>query len=148
MKPKGLSLTEEEREALQKIVKRGSDWRMRERAQTVLYLGEGRKALDIAREQERSLDTVYERRKQWEKSGMASLSDKPRSGAPSKLSAEQKGQVAQWATEQAQTSRELVTRVQEEFQIVLHPNTLAETLKKMKFVWKRTRHSLKKSEMT
>ena len=43
-----------------------------------------------------------------------------------------------------QTARELLTKLNEEYDIVMHPNTLCVTLKKMEFVWNRTRHSLKK----
>jgi hypothetical protein len=51
-----------------------------------------------------------------------------------------------WASIDALTARQLLTKLKEEFDVVLHPNTLAAILKKMHFVWKRTRYSLKKRD--
>jgi transposase len=59
----------------------------------------------------------------------------------------QREQLRVWASSEALTARELVSRVKEEFDIDIHPNTLGTMLKRMDFVWKRTRHSLKKSEI-
>ena len=143
-----LELTEEDRLGLLRIVERGRDWRMRHRAQTLLYFGDGWRAKAIATQQSLHLDTVYDRRKHWLAEGFASLTDKHRSGAPSKVSAAQRGQLRTWATQEALTARELLTKLKEEFDIVMHPNTLNVILKEMKFVWKRTRHNLKKSEMS
>ena len=143
-----LELTEEDRAGLKKIVQKGRDWRMRERAQTLLYFGDGWRAKAIAAQQSLHLDTVYDRRKHWLTDGFASLADKHRCGAPPKVSAAQREQLRMWATQQALTARELLTKLKEEFDIDMHPNTLCVTLKAMGFVWKRTRHNLKKSEMS
>lgn len=145
MKLKVLELSQEERKGLSKIVERGRDWRMRHRAQTLLYFGDGWTAKVIADQQELHLDTVYDRRKHWLEGGFASLADKPRSGTPAKVSKAQREQLRVWATEEALTARQLVSKLKEEFDIGIHPNTLGVILKQMKFVWKRTRHSLKKS---
>ena len=146
-KRKVLELTEQDRADLVKIVGRGRDWRMRERAQTLLYFSEGCKAREISSKQQLHLDTVYDRRKNWLKRGFASLADKHRSGAPPKVSAAQKEQLKLWASQQALTARQLLTRLHEEFGVLVQPNTLATQLKQMGLVWKRTRHSLKKSVM-
>lgn len=146
MKLDVLELTEDDRAGLLKIVEKGRDWRMRHRAQTVLYFGDGWRAKAIATQQNLHLDTVYDRRKHWLAQGFASLADKHRSGAPSKVSAAQREQLRLWATQEAMTARELLTRLKEEFDIVVHASTLSVILKEMKFVWKRTRHNLKKSE--
>jgi transposase len=148
MKLEVLELTEEDRAGLLKIVEKGRDWRMRHRAQTLLYFGDSWRAKAIATQQNLHLDTVYDRRKLWLAEGFASLADKHRSGAPSKVSAAQREQLRMWATQEALTARELLTRLKEEFDIVVHASTLGVILKEMKFVWKRTRHNLKKSEMS
>lgn len=147
MKLDVLELTEEDRAGLLNIVEKGRDWRMRHRAQTLLYFGDGWRAKVIAQQQNLHLDTVYDRRKHWLANGFASLADKHRSGAPSKVSAAQREQLRMWATQEALTARELLTRLKEEFDIVVHASTLGVILKEMNFVWKRTRHNLKKSEM-
>jgi transposase len=145
MKLEVLELSAEERGKLTEIVKKGSDWRMRERAQTILYFGDGWRAKAIAEQQAHHLDTVYDRRKHWLEKGFASLSDQHRSGAPSKLQEPHKEQLRQWASEEALNSKALLSRLKESCDVVIHPNTLSKTLKQMGFVWKRTRHSLKKT---
>jgi transposase len=145
MKQKRLELSPADRAGLEKIVEKGSDWRMRHRAQTLLYFGDGWRAKAIAAQQKLHLDTVYDRRKHWLAEGFASLADKPRCGAPSKVNPAQREQLRQWAAVEALTARQLVTKLKEEFDIRLHPNTLGVILKQMQFVWKRTRHSLKKN---
>jgi transposase len=147
MKLKALVLSPEDRSGLEKVVNKGSDWRMRHRAQTLLYFGDGWRAKEIAAAQELHLDTVYDRRKHWMDEGFESLADKHRCGVASKVSVAQREQLRQWASAEPLTARQLVTRLKEEFDISIHPNTLGVILKQMKFVWKRTRHSLKKSEM-
>src|SRR5665647_1711736 len=136
-----LELTEEDRAGLLKIVEKGRDWRMRHRAQTLLYFGDGWRAKAIAIQQNLHLDTVYDRRKHWLTDGFTSLVDKHRCGAPSKVSAAQREQLRTWETQEALTARELLSKLKEEFDIVMHPNTLSVILKEMKFVWKRTRHN-------
>lgn len=148
MKLQVLELIEEDRAGLLKIVQKGSYWRMRHRAQTLLYFGDGRRAKAIATQQSLHLDTVYDRRKHWLAKGFASLTDKHRCGAPSKVSAVQREQLRTRAIQEALTARELLTKLKEEFDIVMHQNTLSLILKHMRFVWKRTRHNLKKSEMS
>ena len=51
MKLQVLELTEEDRAGLLRIVERGRDWRMRHRAQTLLYFGDGWRAKAIAAQQ-------------------------------------------------------------------------------------------------
>ena len=145
MKLKVLELSPEDRAKLVKIVEKGRDWRMRHRAQTLLYFSDGWTAKAIAAQQDLHLDTVYDRRKHWQEEGFASLADKHRSGTPPKVSEAQREQLRIWATAEALTARQLVGKLKEEFDISIHPNTLGVMLKQMKFVWKRTRHSLKKA---
>ena len=145
MKLGKLELSAEDRANLKALVKKGQDWRARERAQTILYFDEGWSAKAIAEKQEHHLDTVYDRRKNWLETGYASLSDQHRCGAPSKLAAEQKALLRQWASEEALSSRVLLTKLKETCDVVIHPNTLGTTLRQMGFVWKRKRHSLKKT---
>lgn len=145
MKLKVLELSQEDRAKLVTIVEKGCDWRMRHRAQTLLHFGDGWRAKAIATQQNLHLDTVYDRRKHWLQEGFASLADKHRCGVASKVNEAQREQLRMWATAQALTARQLVTQLKEEFDIAIHPNTLGVILKQMGFVWKRTRHSLKKT---
>ncbi|MGC3030395.1 helix-turn-helix domain-containing protein, partial [Burkholderia sp. DN3021] len=93
-------------------------------------------------------EAVYERRYRWLEKGMASLPDGPRSGAPSKLSPEQLEQLKVWASEEALTAPALLARLEEQFGVRVHRNTLTGALRRAGLVWKRTRHSLKKTQRT
>lgn len=145
MKLKALELSAEDRSRLEWIVERERDWRVRHRAQTLLYFGDGWSAKGIAVKQKLNLDTVYDRRKHWLAAGFASLADKPRSGAPMKLNEEQRQRLRTWASEEALSGPVLRAKLQAECGVTVHLNTVKNALHGMDFVWKRTRHSLKKT---
>ena len=145
MKLKDLELSAEDRVKLLEIVEKGSDWRVRHRAQTLLLFGDGWRAKAIAAQQSLNLDTVYDRRKHWLAEGFGSLADKHRSGAPSKLSTVHRELIKTWAEEEALTAPALLAKLKDECDVTVCANTLSLALKKMRFVWKRTRHSLKKT---
>ncbi|WP_051911453.1 helix-turn-helix domain-containing protein [Methylomicrobium agile] len=140
-----VELTDTDRELLQIIVKKGSDWRERERAQAILLLAEGHTTFEVAEKQGVLPETIRERRRKWFKAGLASLPDQPRSGAPSKLSDEHRARLKAWIEAEPLTCRFLVDRLETECGIRLSANTLRNELKRMGYVWKRTRYSLKKS---
>jgi transposase len=140
-----VEVTETERELLQNLIKKGSDWRERERAETILLLAEGHTTFEVAEKQGVLAETIRERRRKWFKTGFASLPDQPRSGAPSKLSDEHRVRLREWIDAEALTSRVLVDRLEADCGIRLSANTLRNELKRMGYVWKRTRYSLKKS---
>ena len=70
------------------IVERGSDWRARQRARTLLLLHSGKPINTVAAEQGPGRNTVDAHRDAWLAKGTAGLSDTSRSGAPRKLQAE------------------------------------------------------------
>lgn len=141
-------LSEEDRLALERMYKKSPDWRARERAKTVLLLGQGLLRREVAQLQELNVGTVGQTWKRWCQGGMAGLSDKPRSGAPRKLDETAVRQLAQWAQEKALSAPELLLQHTEAKGTPVHVETLIRYLKEEGLVWKRTRHSLKKREMT
>ena len=147
MKLSHLELSAEDRAKLQKIVAKGIDWRARQRAQTLLYFHDGLSAKLIVAQQELNLDTVYDRRKNWLSKGFACLYDVHRSGAPPKLNAIHRDQIKTWAEEEALTAPAIVARLKEKCNVIVSLGTVSNTLKALGFVWKRTRHSLKKKEI-
>jgi transposase len=145
MRLKRLELSEAERIELEKMSNSRCDWRLRDRSRTILLLHDGVAAKEIAKRQELTLEAVYERRYRWLALGLASLPDAQRSGAPSKLSAEQIAQLKDWALAEALTAPMLLARLEERFGVQVHRNTLTAALRRAGLVWKRTRHSLKKT---
>ncbi|MEC4747179.1 helix-turn-helix domain-containing protein [Methylomicrobium sp. Wu6] len=132
---------------MQAIVKKGSDWRERERAETILLLASGVSVKAIGKQQRICREAVRIRRRKWLECGLASLPDQPRSGAPSKLADEHREQIQQWVEAEALSSRNILSRLKEKYQIEMSATTLRTELKRLGFVWKRTRYSLKKSAM-
>ena len=141
-------LSEDDRQALERVVKKSSDWRARERAKTVLLLGQSLLCREVAQVQDLSIGTVGQTWRRWRQEGMAALSDKPRCGAPRKLDEEDAQRLAQWAREQPLSAPELLQRHTDASGKPVHVDTLVRYLKEGGLVWKRTRHSLKKKEMT
>jgi transposase len=90
--------SEEGRQTLEQVVKKSSDWR--ERAKTVLLLGQSLLCRDVAQVQDLNIGTMGQTWRRWREEGMAALSDKPRCGAPRKLDEENAQRLAQWAREQ------------------------------------------------
>lgn len=145
MSVKPIELSEIEREQLLTIIKKGIDWRERDRAQTILMLSEGQTVFKVAEQQGVKPEAIRERRRRWLKKGLASLPDQPRCGAPSKLTEAHRSQLKAWIDAEPLTCRVLVTRLTMERGVTISANTLRNELKRMGYVWKRTRYSLKKS---
>ena len=145
MKLSDLELAPDDRAKLQEVVAKGSDWRARHRAQTLLYFDDGLRANDIMALQDLNIDTVYDRRKHWLSKGFAFLYDVHRSGAPPKLNAIHREQIKIWTEEEALTAPAIVARLKEECDIEVSVGTVRNALKSLGTIWKRTRHSLKKT---
>jgi transposase len=140
-----LKLDEASRIELERVVKRGENWRERERAQTLLMLGQGVFAEEVARRLGLNVRTVGTTRGRWLDSGLESLADLPRSGAPRKLRPEDVERLVGWAKAEPLTAPCLLARHEAHGGPHVHLNTLVATLKASGLVWKRTRHSLKKA---
>ncbi len=145
MKLSDLKLAANDRVKLQEVVAKGSDWRARHRAQTLLYFDDGLRANDIMALQDLNIDTVYDRRKHWLSKGFAFLYDVHRSGAPPKLNAIHREQIKILTEEEALTAPAIVARLKEECDIEVSVGTVRNALKALGTIWKRTRHSLKKT---
>ena len=145
MKLSDLKLAANDRVKLQEVVAKGSDWRARHRAQTLLYFDDGLRANDIMALQNLNIDTVYDRRKNWLSKGFSFLFDVHRSGAPPKLNAIHREQIKIWTEEEALTAPAIVSRLKEECDIEVRVGTVRNALKSLGTIWKRTRHSLKKT---
>lgn len=141
-----IEIEDSERECLIEIIKKSADWRERDRAETILLLAAGHSVQSVAEQQGLCREAVRIRRRKWLKSGLSSLPDRPRCGAPSKLTDEQRQQLGRWVESEALSSRELLTRLEREYAVVIGRSTLRMELKRLGYVWKRTRYSLKKNE--
>ena len=138
-------LSEADRLALEHVVKKSPDWRARERAKTLLLLSQPLLSREVAKVQDLNIETVRVTWQRWVKEGMDALFDKPRIGAPAKLDAAAVERLVQWGRQEPLSATELLQRHLEAQGAPVSLNTLIRTLKANGLVWKRTRHSLKKS---
>lgn len=141
-----LQLTSADRSKLRWIVLRAENWRERERAQTLILLDDGLSLAQAASEVGIHVRTAGFTRLDWLTRRFESLVDKPRSGAPQKISPEQLSKVLGAARSEPLTAKALLAKHVENGGTLVHLNTLKDALKAAGFVWKRTRHSLKKKE--
>ena len=144
---KTLELDEVSRQRLERVVRRGCNWRERERAQTLLLLAQGLSRREVAQELELHVRTVGTTRSGWLASGLDALGDLPRSGAPRKLGPQHVERIVEWAVAEPLTAAGLMARHQDAGGPQVHLNTLVGTLKQAGLVWKRARYSLKKVGM-
>lgn len=144
---KALELDEGSRKRLEAIVRRGRNWRERERAQTLLLMAAGRSRQDVAEELGLHVRTVGSTRSAWLAGGLDALGDLPRSGAPRKLGVQHVERIVEWAVAEPLTAAGLMARHNDAGGPQVHLNTLVGTLKDVGLVWKRARYSLKKVAM-
>ena len=144
---KAVVLAASEKQELERIVQRGADWRERQRAQIVLLLATGMTIVGVARQLGSTDTTVTRCRDVWLRASFAGLKDAPRSGAPRQLSSDLTAKLRAWAIESAHTAVELCAKRLAECQVKVSPWVVRNALKLHGFVWKRTRHNLKKSVM-
>jgi transposase len=140
-----IPLETSEQACLKAILKKGADWRERDRAETILLLAAGFSVQAVAEQQGLCREAVRIRRRKWLRFGLSSLPDRPRCGAPAKLNDAQRRQLGQWVETEALSSRELLTRLEREYRVAIGRTTLRLELKGLGYVWKRTRYSLKKN---
>ena len=141
-----LNLRLEERTALDEVVTRGENWRCRERAQTLLLLDSGHSAKDVADMLKINFRTVHTTRRDWFRDRMACLPDLPRTGAPKKITPDELVKLAAAATAEPLSARQLLALHVDGGGLAVSLGTLTAALKSTGMVWKRTRHSLKKTQ--
>ena len=142
-----LVLDDQDRLNLERIIFRGADWRQRQRAETLLMLERGNSTSTTADAIGIHARTVLITLKDWQARGYSSLVDAPRSGAQRKISSEQLVKIVNMASAEPLTAKTLLAKHVEDGGTMVHVNTLRVALKEAGFLWKRTRHSLKKKEM-
>lgn len=136
-------LTEDQRPTLVDIMTHDVTPRARARAHSILLSSEGLQIKDIARVYQVDRDTVATWIKKWEKEGIESLYDKPRSGRPAKLTPEEKTLARQYITEEPRCLKQVVERLYQKTAKRLSLSSLKRLAKKARLRWKRVRKSLK-----
>jgi transposase len=87
------------------IIDRGTNWRERERAKTLILFDDGLSMKLIAQAVGIDIRTVGLTRMDWLKRGFESLVDAPRTGAPKKITAEQLEKLLEAAAKEPLTAQ-------------------------------------------
>ena len=141
-----LYLTEEEQLKLKEISKYHENWRIRERAETLILLGKGLPRKEVSVFMNLSLTTITTTKQEWRQGKFESLPDRPRPGAPMRLTSIDQEKILEFAKEEPLSARQICAKLSETSGTKLTENIISAFLKKKNFVWKRTRHSLKKND--
>jgi transposase len=136
-------LTDEEREVLEHLRDHGETPRIRRRAHAILLSASGKAVDEIADIFSATRITVYAWLDRWESEGLLGLSDKPRSGAPPRLTDDEREQVLKWIKEHPNSPKTVLEKIKTELGKVVAARTLRRLARAAGLRWKRMRRSLK-----
>jgi len=136
-------LTENQQHTLVEIMTHDVIPRARVRAHSLVLSSQGLKINEIAKVYQVDRDTVATWITKWEKAGVESLYDKPRSGRPAKLTPEEKDLARQYIIEEPRCLKQVVERLHQKTAKRLSISSLKRLAKKARLRWKRVRKSLK-----
>lgn len=137
-------LSPEEQEQLIHLTKHAAHWRERQRAQTILWLSEGKTVAQVAKFQNRIPETIRLQRRKWELYQFDSIHEGYRSGRPNLLTDEYQQHIIEWVNSSPLNAEQIRVRLYEEFGLSANIVSIRKFLRQSGMVYKRTRHSLKK----
>jgi transposase len=137
------SLTSEQREQLNEIMKSSAPQRKRMRAHAVLLSDRRYSINQIADIYQVDRDRVSQWLDRWEEFKFDGLDDGPRSGRPPKLNEKEQHRAIEIIREEPRSTRKGLKRIASEIGKVISCDTLKKILKAADFTWKRMRRSLR-----
>lgn len=143
------NLSTEELLTIEQAIKNHQDLRVRERARIIRLLHKGHNHQEVAELLSISSGQVYWWHKRWREEGLTGLSDKPRSGRPTIGNEELLAQLeAVLETDPQELGYaftvwnipRLLAYLDQEMGVRMHENTLRNLLRKMAYVYRRSKH--------
>ena len=125
-----LVLSSTEHLKLKNIVKYDPNWRIRERAITLLWLAQGFSCVKVAEKMELSRPTVETTRKNWLLNRFQSLADLPRSGAPRKIKPDEEKKILNLVDENPLSAADVLKIHLQNDGTTVHVATIRALLKK------------------
>jgi transposase len=141
-----LTLLLDEQLELERVVKFHENWRVRERASTILLLSQGLSCVKVAEKIGLSRPTVESTRRNWFSDKFQSLPDLPRTGAPLKINPDESERILSLVDEKPLSATDVLKIHLESNGVTVHVATIRALLRRNNRSWKRTRHSLKKKK--
>jgi len=136
-------LTEEQRQRLEELRRTSGTFRVRQRAFAILLSDQGYCVDEIANILGAHRDTVSGWIDAWQEHGEAGLYDKPRSGAPPTLTAQEQARALKLLEMYPRQPKKVLALLEEETGKTICRRTLARLARREKMKWKRTRGSSK-----
>lgn len=128
---RGIKLKEKGLETLVEMRKHHPKARVRERANALELLGKGKKRQEVARLLGKRKDTISDWTVKYNKHGLVGLFDKERSGRPREVTEEIENKIFEIAESPETCTKSSITeRIEGEFHVKFHPNTIKYYLKK------------------
>jgi len=137
-------LNQEQIQQLKHMWKTAQDARVRNRAHGIILSSKGYSIDDIVDILDVHRDSVSSWIQAWERAGASGLYDKPRSGAPSKLTVSDKKVIEQLLKKYPHSPKTILAKFAKTTSKTIGISTLKRVVKKSNLCWKRARKSLKK----
>jgi transposase len=139
-------LTDQEEDILKYLMEQGETPRIRRRAHAIVLSSSGKTVNEIAEIFGMRRETVTSWLNNWEQSGPLGLADKARSGAPPKLTEEEKEKVLQLVREQPQSPKMVLKEIPKVIGNTISRSTLRRIARSSGLRWRRMRRSLKSQQ--
>lgn len=145
------NLSPAEQSLIEKAAKSHSDLRVRQRAQIIRQLHQGKKPKEVAEIFSVTAATVYNCHKRWREEGLEGLSDAPRPGRTKKGGAEYVQALEETIEIEPRdagygfniwTLDRLIAHLAKETGVTVCKNTLRERLNRLDYVYRRPKHDL------
>ena len=129
------------RKKIAELIKKEKNARIKERLQAVLWRLKGAEYTEIANRLERSIDTVREWIKKWNKGGYEGLQDKPKSGRPTILTQEETNEIVKEVNITEKQGREtcklIAKKIVDRFNKKMSTDAVRAMLIKYEISWKK-----------
>lgn len=130
---------------LTRISQKSKNPQVRERARCIILRNQGFAVPELVSIFAVTQKTIHNWIKRWEMKGIVGLYNEKGRGSKAKLNPEQKKQVKEWVEAEPKDLKKVVMKVEKEWGISVHKETIKRIIKKWKMRWKRMKRGISKS---
>ena len=135
-------LTKSQQQQLQHLKDHGETPRVRHRAHAILLSYQGSTIIELMKVFQTSRNTITQWLDRWDSEAIAGLADKPRPGAPPKLTEQEQASVLELLGQSPQNPAAVLPEIKQQIGKEISRSTLKRIAKKSGLSWKRMRRSL------
>jgi transposase len=127
---------------LQRIYCQSRHHQVRQRAHCLILAWQGVKIPELIRLFQVSYKTIYNWLNRWESEGIVGLYNQRGRGRPSRFNDEQKAQIKEWVKQEPRQLKQVVQKIQEQWDVEVSTKTIQRILKMLSMSWHRMRRSV------